>query len=172
MSRASANIPVTGTTPASVMDIAVETPVNTVSIMPAYLGRTLGYTAVAVIVVAAAVGRLHSEWLFGMAGFALVWPHLAQLFSLDARKRNSTTVGQNLLLIDCAISGAFIGSLGLASISAATIALMVMFTCFMVGGLKQWAKGSLILSGSALAIFFLFNPDHAITLPPLQIYWR
>lgn len=164
MSRASANIRGTGTTPANAIDTAEETPVP---IMPPYLGRTLGYAAVAVIVVAAAVGRLHSEWLFGMAGFALVWPHLAQLFSLDARKRNSTTVGQNLLLIDCAISGAFIGSLGLASISSATIALMVMFTCFMVGGLKQWAKGSLILSASALAMFFLFNPDHVITLPPL-----
>ena len=167
MSRASANIPGTGTTSASVINSAIEAPVTTAPIMPAYLGRTLGYAAVAVIVVASAVGGIHSEWLFGMAGFAMAWPHLAQLFSLDARKRNSPTIRQNLLLIDCAISGAFMGSLGLVSIAAATIALMVMFTCFMVGGLKQWAKGSLILSASALAVFFLFNPDHAITLPPL-----
>ena len=166
MSRASANIPGTGTTSASVINSAIEAPVTTAPIMPAYLGRTLGYAAVAVIVVASAVGGIHSEWLFGMAGFAMAWPHLAQLFSLDARKRNSPTIRQNLLLIDCAISGAFMGSLGLVSIAAATIALMVMFTCFMVGGLKQWAKGSLILSASALAVFFLFNPDRTITLPP------
>jgi class 3 adenylate cyclase len=135
--------------------------------MPDYLGRTLGYAAMAVIVVAGIAEGVYSVWLFGMAGFAMVWPHLAQLFSLDARKRNSPTVRQHLLLIDSAISGAFIGSLGLVSISAATIALMMMVTCFVVGGLKQWASGSLILSASALAVFFLFNPGSAITLPPL-----
>ena len=166
MSRASANIRDTGTTPANAIDTAEETPATTVPIMPDYLGRTLGYAAMAVIMVAGIVEGPHSVWLFGMAGFAMVWPHLAQLLSLDARKRSSPTIRQHLLLIDSAISGAFIGSLGLISISAATIALMVMFTCFVVGGLKQWAMGSLILFASALAVFFLFNPDHAITLPP------
>jgi class 3 adenylate cyclase len=135
--------------------------------MPDYLGRTLGYAAMAVIVVAGIAEGVYSVWLFGMAGFAMVWPHLAQLFSLDARKRNSPTVRQHLLLIDSAISGVFIGSLGLVSISAATIALMMMVTCFVVGGLKQWASGSLILSAAALAVFFLFNPGSAITLPPV-----
>ena len=166
MSRASANIRDTGTTPANAIDTAEETPATTVPIMPDYLGRTLGYAAMAVIMVAGIIEGLHSVWLYGMAGFAMVWPHLAQLFSLDARKRNSPTIRQHLLLIDSAISGAFIGSLGLVSISAATIAVMVMFTCFVVGGLKQWAMGSLILFAAALAVFFLFNPDHTITLPP------
>jgi len=167
MSRATANTHESGKTPANSVSTTVEKAVTTMSIIPAYFGRTLGYAAVAVIAVATAIGSSQSEWLFAMAGFAIVWPHLAQLFALDARKRNSPTVRHNLLLIDCAISGAFIGSLGLVSIAAANIALMMMFTCFVVGGLKQWAKGSLILSASALAVFFLFNPDHAITLPPL-----
>ncbi|MEH6355984.1 MAG: adenylate/guanylate cyclase domain-containing protein [Marinobacter sp.] len=166
MSRASANIRDTGKIPANAFDTAEETPAPAVPIMPDYLGRTLGYAAMAVIMVAGIIEGHHSVWLYGMAGFAIVWPHLAQLFSLDARKRNSPTIRQQLLLIDSAISGAFIGSLGLVSISAATITLMVMFTCFVVGGLKQWAMGSLILFASALAVFFLFNPDHAITLPP------
>lgn len=167
MIRAPANIRDSGTTRANAMDPAGGTPSATVPIMPDYLGRTLGYAAMAVIVVAGIAEGVYSVWLFGMAGFAMVWPHLAQLFSLDARKRNSPTVRQHLLLIDSAISGAFIGSLGLVSISAATIALMMMVTCFVVGGLKQWASGSLILSASALAVFFLFNPGSAITLPPL-----
>ncbi|WP_026224274.1 MASE2 domain-containing protein [Marinobacter gelidimuriae] len=119
--------------------LSAKKPAAAAPIMPDYLGRILGYAAMAVIMVAGVAEGLYSEWLFGMAGFAIVWPHLAQLFALDGRKRNSTTVRQNLLLIDCAISGAFIGSLGLVSISAATIALMVTFTCFVVGGLKQWA---------------------------------
>ena len=167
MSRASANIRGTATTSAIITNTAAETPATTVPIMPAYLGRTLGYAAIAVIVVASVFEGRHSEWLFGMAGFALVWPHLAQLFSMDARKRNSPTIRQNLLLIDSAIAGAFIGSLGLVSIPAAAIALMMMFTCFVVGGLKQWARGSLALLVSALATFFLFNPDQSITPPPL-----
>jgi adenylate cyclase len=167
MIRAPSNIRDTGKIPANAIDSAEGTPSTTVHIMPDYLGRTLGYAAMAAIMIAGIADGVHSVWLFGMAGFAIVWPHLAQLFSLDARKRNSSTIRQHLLLIDSAISGAFVGSLGLISISAAAIALMMMVTCFVVGGLKQWASGSLILSAAALTVFFLFNPGYAITLPPV-----
>jgi len=167
MIRTPAHIRDTGTTSAGAINTAGRAPSAAVPVMPDYLGRTLGYAAMAVIMVAGVVEGFHAVWLFGMAGFAMVWPHLAQLFSLDARRRSSPTIRQRMLLMDSAISGVFIGSLGLINVSTATIALMVMFTCFVVGGLKQWVWGSLVLSASALAAFFLFNPDHAITLPPL-----
>jgi len=113
MIRTPAHIRDTGTTSAGAINTAGRAPSAAVPVMPDYLGRTLGYAAMAVIMVAGVVEGFHAVWLFGMAGFAMVWPHLAQLFSLDARRRSSPTIRQRMLLMDSAISGVFIGSLGL-----------------------------------------------------------
>ncbi len=165
MNRITATASGRNNTPSHASNVATKLPTTTLPIMPDYLGRLLGYAAMALIMISGIAEGLYSNWFFALVGFALAWPHMAKLFSLGACERKSPTIRQRLLLIDAGIAGAFVGAIGLAAIPSATITLMVMFTCFVIGGLKQWIVGSLVLASSALVMFFLFNPNHTVTLP-------
>ena len=165
MSRTLANADSSNHIPLQSANVTAKLAATTLPVLPDYLGRVMGYAAMAVIMLGGIAEGLYSTWFFALIGFALAWPHLAQLFSLGTHERNSPTIRQRLILIDAGIAGAFIGAIGLAAIPSATIALMLMFTCLVIGGLKQWVVGTLVMAGAALAMFFLFNPAHTIALP-------
>ncbi|GGC78391.1 adenylate/guanylate cyclase domain-containing protein [Marinobacter halophilus] len=119
--------------------------------MPDYNGRILAYTATAAIIVTGVLqGTFPQELLWIVAG-ALIWPHLAHLLTRRTFLRRSYRIRQKMLLFDCLIGGAFIGLIGLVAIPSVSVILMLMFSCLIVGGIRQWLFGTALLSASLAA---------------------
>jgi len=110
--------------------------------MPDYTGRVLAYTATAVIIIAGVVQDAFPGWLLWLLAGALTWPHITHLLSRRTFLRYSPRIRQKILLLDCVMGGAFIGTIGLTAIPSAAIALMLMFSCLIVGGVRQWLYGT------------------------------
>src|SRR5690606_9632522 len=54
-------------------------------------------------------------------------------------------------LVDCIIGGSFIGVIGLIAIPSVSIVLMLMFSCLIVGGVRQWLFGTALTAASLAA---------------------
>ncbi|WP_372963975.1 adenylate/guanylate cyclase domain-containing protein [Marinobacter sp.] len=118
--------------------------------MPDYNGRILAYTATASIIVCGVLQGVFSQWLLWLVAGALIWPHITHLLTRRTFLRNSPRIRQKMLLLDCIIGGGFIGAIGLVAIPTAAIVLMLMFSCLIVGGIRQWLFGT-VLAAATLA---------------------
>jgi class 3 adenylate cyclase len=119
--------------------------------MPDYNGRILAYTATGSVIAAGLAQGLFADWMIWTLAAALVWPHVAHQLTRRTYLRHSARIRQKMLLVDCAVGGGFIGSIGLVVIPSISVLLMLMFSCLIIGGVRQWVFGSLIAIGSAAA---------------------
>ena len=119
--------------------------------MPDYNGRILAYTAAAAIVVTGVLQGAFQQGLLWIVAGALIWPHLAHLLTRRTFLRRSPRIRQKMLFLDCVIGGVFIGLIGLVAIPSASVILMLMFSCLIVGGIRQWLFGTALLSASLAA---------------------
>ncbi len=123
--------------------------------MPDYVGRILAYVATGGIIVAGLAQDVFPDWMVWAVVAAFLWPHIAHQISRRTFLRRSPRIRQKMLLVDCAIGGHFIGMIGLIAIPSASVLLMLMFSCLIIGGIRQWLFGSLI-AGTAIAITVAF----------------
>ncbi|MFO8141508.1 MAG: MASE2 domain-containing protein, partial [Marinobacter sp.] len=119
--------------------------------MPDYNGRILAYTASAAIVVTGVLQDTFQQGLLWIVAVALIWPHLAHLLTRRSFLRRSPRIRQKMLFFDCIIGGLFIGLIGLVAIPSASVVLMLMFSCLIVGGIRHWLFGTALLSASLIA---------------------
>ncbi|MGC8120462.1 adenylate/guanylate cyclase domain-containing protein [Marinobacter sp. VGCF2001] len=119
--------------------------------MPDYNGRVLAYTATASIVVAGVLQGFFPQYLLWMVAAALTWPHLAHALTRRTFLRNSPRIRQKMLFFDCIIGGGFVGLIGLVAIPSVSVALMLMFSCLIVGGVRQWLLGTVLMSAAIAA---------------------
>ncbi|MFV8570798.1 adenylate/guanylate cyclase domain-containing protein [Marinobacter sp. SBS5] len=125
---------------------------NTVVIppMPDYGGRILAYTSTSLVIVTGVFQGIFAQWLLWLVAVAMVWPHIAHLLTRRTFLKNSSRIRQKMLLLDCAMGGALIGAMGLVAIPTTAIILMLMFSCLIVGGVRQWLFGT-ALTGASLS---------------------
>ena len=116
--------------------------------MPDYSGRILAYTATAGIIVSGILQGVFGMWMLWLLAGALTWPHIVHQVTRKTFLRNSPRIRQKMLLVDCAIGGGFVGCLGLIAIPSVAVVLMLMFSCLIVGGIRQWLSGTIIMAGS------------------------
>ncbi|HLT14755.1 MAG TPA: adenylate/guanylate cyclase domain-containing protein [Marinobacter sp.] len=119
--------------------------------MPDYNGRILAYTATAAIIVTGVLQNVFPQWLLWMVAGALIWPHITHLLTRRTFLRRSGRIRQKMLLVDCIIGGSFIGVIGLVAIPSVSIVLMLMFSCLIVGGVRQWLFGTALTAASLAA---------------------
>jgi len=119
--------------------------------MPDYNGRILAYTATAGIIVTGVLQGVFPQLLLWMVAGALVWPHLAHVLTRRTFLRRSPRIRQKMLFLDCIIGGSFIGMIGLIAIPSVSVVLMLMFSCLIVGGVRQWLFGTVLLSAAMAA---------------------
>jgi adenylate cyclase len=117
--------------------------------MPDYNGRILAYTATGGVIAAGLAQGLFADWMIWTLLAALIWPHVAHQLTRRTFLRNSNRIRQKMLLVDCAIGGGFIGTIGLVVIPSISVVLMLMFSCLIIGGVRQWVFGSLITIAAA-----------------------
>ncbi|MDI9245201.1 adenylate/guanylate cyclase domain-containing protein [Marinobacter sp. CHS3-4] len=116
--------------------------------MPDYSGRILAYTATGSVIASGLAQDLFPTWMTWTLVAAILWPHIAHQLTRRTFLRNSPRVRQKMLLVDCAIGGGFIGTIGLVVIPSVSVLLMLMFSCLIIGGVRQWFFGTLITGAS------------------------
>ncbi|MBI42105.1 adenylate/guanylate cyclase domain-containing protein [uncultured Marinobacter sp.] len=135
--------------------------------MPDYNGRVLAYTATAVIIVVGVLQDAFPHWLLWLLAGALIWPHLAHGLTRKTFLSRSSRIRQKMLLVDCVIGGAFIGLTGLVAIPAVSVALMLMFSCLIIGGIRQWLLGSAFMALGLVAGIAAVGPADSFQSPLL-----
>eukprot|EP00003_Mantamonas_plastica_P017604 TRINITY_DN2912_c0_g3_i1.p1 TRINITY_DN2912_c0_g3~~TRINITY_DN2912_c0_g3_i1.p1 ORF type:complete len:480 (-),score=63.60 TRINITY_DN2912_c0_g3_i1:3456-4895(-) len=149
--------------------LGVETSGGTVAIppMPDYNGRILAYAAAAVIVVAGVLQEAFSQETLWLVAGALIWPHIAHTLTRKTFLRQSTRIRQKMLFADCAGGGMFIGCIGLVAIPSVSVALMLMFSCLIVGGIRQWLVGTGFMLAAIAASIAIVGPADTLQSPLL-----
>lgn len=72
-----------------------------------------------------------------------------------------------MLFLDCVIGGTFIGLIGLIAIPSVSILLMLMFSCLIVGGIRQWLFGTVLMLASLAASAATFGVADSLQSPLL-----
>tara|TARA_R110002096_G_scaffold10229_3_gene39512 strand:- start:11142 stop:12587 length:1446 start_codon:yes stop_codon:yes gene_type:complete len=135
--------------------------------MPDYNGRLLAYTSAAVIIVAGVLQGAFQDWNLWLIGGALIWPHIAHLLTRRTFLRNSPRIRQKMLTADCVIGGGLIGCIGLVAVPSISIALMLMFSSLIIGGIRQWLIGGAFMTATILAFFAVLGPADSFQSPLL-----
>lgn len=125
----------------------VDAPNNPIAIppMPDYNGRILAYTVTAMIIAAGVIQGAFPDWLIYAIAGALSWPHIAHALTRRTFLKNSSRIRQKMLIVDCLIGGALVGAIGLVAIPSVSVMLMLMFSCLIIGGLRQWLFGTVFM---------------------------
>lgn len=119
--------------------------------MPDYKGRILAYAATSAVIIAGVVDQVFHHWVIWLLVGAVLWPHVVYYLTRYTLLRRSPRIRHKMLLVDCAIGGGFIGITGLVATPSVAVVLMLMFSCLIVGGIRQWFYGMLFLSAAAFA---------------------
>lgn len=135
--------------------------------MPDYKGRILAYTATAAVIVAGLTEKVFAPWMGWLVVCALIWPHVVYYLTRRTCLRRSIRIRQKMLLIDCVVGGGFVGLVGLVVIPTIAVVLMLMFSCLIVGGVRQWLIGSLFLSLAAIVGAGIGGPPDSFESPLL-----
>ena len=117
--------------------------------MPDYSGRMLAYTATGSVIASGVAQGVFANWMMWILLAALLWPHIAHQITRRTFLSRSPRIRQKMLLVDCAVGGGFIGTIGLVVIPSISVLLMLMFSCLIIGGLRQWVFGTFITIASA-----------------------
>ncbi|MEQ5833482.1 adenylate cyclase [Marinobacter sp. R17] len=119
--------------------------------MPDYNGRVLAYVGAAVVIFTGLLSHTFSDWLIWLVPGALLWPHIVHFLTRQTLLRRYSRVRHKMLLVDCALGGAFAGTIGLVATPSLSIMMMLMFSCMLLGGLRQWLFGIFWFALTALA---------------------
>ncbi len=133
--------------------------------MPDYNGRFLAYTSAATIIVTGVLQDVFHQWLLWLVAGALIWPHIAYLVRRRRLLLNSGRIRQKMLIMDCITAGIFIGCIGLKAIPTLCVLLMTMFSCMIIGGVRQWMIGTGFLTASAVATVAIVGPAETFQTP-------
>lgn len=135
--------------------------------MPDYNGRILAYTATAIIIVTGVLQGAFEQWLLWLVAGALTWPHAAHALTRRTFLQHSPRIRHKMLIFDCMVGGAFIGCIGLVAIPSVSVVLMLMFSCLIVGGIRQWFLGSIFMAATIAASVAIVGPSESLESPLL-----
>lgn len=135
--------------------------------MPDYQARLLAYSATIAIIITGIVESVFSSDMLWALGVAAGWPHLSFFLSRRTRLKHSSRIRQKMLLVDCVLGGLFIGGIGLLAIPSTAMLMMVMFSCLIVGGLRQWTQGSALLIIGMIPTAYYSGVTNLFNAPPL-----
>jgi len=137
------------------------------SVMPAYNGRVLAYlTSSITIITGIVVGHFNSSLIWFVPA-AMLWPHLLYFIIRYLKLHQSAAARENTLLIDGAIAGLSIVLIDFSLTTTIFYLLMASFSFIIVGGIRVWLLGNLVLLVSLILSSMVFGLNFAPTEPPL-----
>jgi class 3 adenylate cyclase len=135
--------------------------------MPDYQGRLLAYSVTIAIIITGITESVFASDMLWVLGIAVSWPHLSFYLSRRTPLKRSPRIRQKMLLVDCVLGGLFIGKIGMLAIPSTAVLMMVMFSCLIIGGLRQWAQGSALLIIGMIPMAYYSGITNLFNAPPL-----
>ncbi|HLV76329.1 MAG TPA: adenylate/guanylate cyclase domain-containing protein [Marinobacter sp.] len=135
--------------------------------MPDYSGRILGYSVTTVIIITGVLQGVFPNWILWLVSVTLAWPHAIHYLSRHTFLSRLPRRRHKILLWDCIVGGCFIGITGLVAMPTVATVLMLMFSCLIVGGLRQWVLGTTLLTGAATLCVAAFGMAESFQAPLL-----
>ncbi|WP_175528366.1 adenylate/guanylate cyclase domain-containing protein [Marinobacter mobilis] len=114
--------------------------------MPDYNGRLLAYTSMAVILATCIYQSVVPKELYWLLAGCIIWPHVVHFLSRRTLLRKSARIRHKMLMLDSTFAGVLVGFLGLVAIPSTAVVITVMFSCLMVGGVRLWVTGTLLMA--------------------------
>lgn len=144
----------------------------------ARLARAVGLAAMFFPIAGVLVTHFHAGgWWLLLVGWAFIWPHLAwQLACRSAVPHRSEILN---LKIDAVIAGVWIGLMGVTTLPAAALIVMIGMNLMGSGGFRLFIAGIMIMLLSTLATLQLTGTlvlrlpgplEWGLTLPVLMLY--
>ena len=137
------------------------------SVMPAYNARVLAYLTSSITLVAGILEGHFSESLIWFVPAAMLWPHVLYFVIRYLKLNQSPIARENTLLLDAAIAGLSIVLIKFSLTITIFYILMSSFSFLVVGGLRVWALGNLVLFASVIVWSMIFGISLAPATPPL-----
>lgn len=135
--------------------------------LPDFNGRVLGAAAFCGIVIAGVVDGIFHESMLWLLAAGVIWPHTILFISRRLGADRQPRIRQYLLLVECITGGLVIGLTGLTPVPSLAMALMLMFSCLIVGGLYLWFYGTLLLAAAIGLVVGLLGVTDDFTTPLL-----
>lgn len=127
--------------------------------------RILGTAAICGMIAAGVVDQIYSQHMLWLLAAGLIWPHTVQTVSRRLGASTRPRLRHYFLLAECMVGGLIIGSTGLVPVPSLAISLMMMFSCLIIGGIRMWLYGSLLIGAGAGLMAGLFGITGSVSTP-------
>lgn len=137
------------------------------SVMPAYNGRVLAYLMSSITFITGILVGHFDAALIWFVPAAMLWPHVLYFIIRYLNLSQSPAARENTLLIDAAIAGLSIVLVDFSLTPSIFSFLMASFSFIIVGGMRVWILGNVVMSISIVISSIAFGLDFAPDTPPL-----
>lgn len=135
------------------------------SVMPAYNGRVLAYLTSSITYITGILENHFSSNLIWFVPAAMLWPHLLYFVIRYLKLHQSAAARENTLLIDGAIAGLSVVLIEFSTMASIATLLMASFSFIIVGGMRVWLLGNLVMLVSMILSTLAFGLDFAAAEP-------
>lgn len=135
------------------------------SVMPAYNGRVLAYLTSSITYITGILENHFSSNLIWFVPAAMLWPHLLYFVIRYLKLHQSAAARENTLLIDGAIAGLSLVLIEFSTMASIATLLMASFSFIIVGGMRVWLLGNLVMLVSIILSTLAFGLDFAAAEP-------
>jgi class 3 adenylate cyclase len=127
------------------------------SVMPAYNARVLAYLTSSVTMVTGVLTGHFSEGLIWFVPAAMLWPHLLYFAIRYLKLNQSAQARENTLLLDAAFAGLSIVLVKFSLTVTLFYILVSSFSFLVVGGMRLWALGNLVMFAAVILSSMIFG---------------
>lgn len=145
----------------------VSGPEATPTAMPSYNARVLGYFSSSIImVIGILVGHFDERLIWFVPG-AMLWPHILYFVIRHFNLHHSAVARENTLFIDAAVTGLSLVLIKFCLVTTTFYLITMSFSFIIVGGMRVWVLGNLILLLSASISAAIIGLEFAPHTPPI-----
>lgn len=135
------------------------------SVMPAYNGRVLAYLTSSITYITGILEEHFDSNLIWFVPAAMLWPHLLYFVIRYLKLHQSAVARENTLLVDGAIAGLSVVLIEFSTMATIATLLMASFSFIIVGGMRVWLLGNLVMFVSMILSTMVFGLDFAPAEP-------
>lgn len=137
------------------------------SVMPAYNGRVMAYLITSITMATGILIGYFDKRLIWAIPVAMLWPHILYFIVRHLKLDQSAATRENTLLIDAAFAGMIIVLYNFSLTISLLALLMASFSFIVVGSVRIWLLGHLVMLVSIIIWSLIFGIEFAGDAPVL-----
>lgn len=137
----------------------------TPSVMPAYNARVLAFLSSSIIMIVGIMIGHFDKHLIWVVPAAMLWPHILYFVIRHFKLHQSARAREISLLIDGALAGLTIVLIKFCLSTTIFYVLMASFSFIIVGGIRVWILGNIVLVCTTAVSYVLLRPEFSPDTP-------